>query len=99
MTVVNPDHLDPQRSEFSNPEQLLHLALLRVGQSNGVEGQRRIADQRRPNLLIEEQIGGADALFETWQEVTLNEEPIDVLSHGVFSMRPPQAIELSNCPE
>jgi hypothetical protein len=44
MAAVDPDHLDTQRSEFSNSKQILHLALLSIGEPNRVEGQRRVAE-------------------------------------------------------
>lgn len=51
------------------------------------------------NLRIKKQIGGADALLETWQKTPVNKESADVPGHGVVSMLFSQAIEMSNCPE
>lgn len=49
--------------------------------------------------MIEEQVGGADALLETWKKASVDEKPVDVFRYRISNVTTPKAIEVPNRPK
>src|ERR1700742_1033418 len=80
---VDSDHLDAERSKLTDAGEVLELLLLRVGQPDRIEGQRRITDELRRFLRVDEEIRRADPAANPRLVLPGSEEVADSLRYGI----------------